>query len=246
MIYDEVRSFYESFSGKKCIIGYSLGGRAIFAMHIGSGVGRQFISVYAVHGREWITSRLALAHIAKGTAEGWGGWTVPLLNPDGAILSQTVRPFWKANLRGVDINCNFDARWGTGSLNTRMRGAENCIGDYPFSEPESKALACFTRKIMPQVTFAFHTKGGEIYWEFAGRGDESGAHILEQVTGYKSKRITGSAGGYKDWCIEKLCIPAYTVECGDDKLVHPIKDIKDIVECTGALRFFTEKWKRNI
>ena len=66
MIYDEVKSFYESFSGKKCIIGYSWQSREIHAFHIGDEFGRQFIAVYAVHAREWITAKLAIKHIKKG------------------------------------------------------------------------------------------------------------------------------------------------------------------------------------
>lgn len=243
MVYDEIKDFYLGFSGKKCVIGYSLGGRALFAMHVG-GAGRQFIAVYAVHAREWITARLALEHAKRGVAEDWGGWLIPLLNPDGALISQTVNPLWKANLRGVDLNCNFDAHWGTGLLNARTRGAENCIGDYPFSEPETKALKNFTLKVMPHVAFAFHTKGGEVYWEFMGGGDERGARILAEATGYVSKIIAGSAGGYKDWCIERLKIPAYTIECGADSLMHPIDDVRKIRECFGALKFFTERYGR--
>ena len=64
MIYEEIKDFYLNYGGKKCVIGYSLGGRALFAMHAGSLSGRQFISVYAVHAREWITARLALEHIS--------------------------------------------------------------------------------------------------------------------------------------------------------------------------------------
>ena len=142
MIYNEVLKFYKNYKGRKCIIGYSFEGRPIPAMHVGSLFGRQYIAVYAIHGREWITARLALRHIKKPTQE--GGWIIPLANPDGAIFSQTLLPMWKANARGVDLNVNFDADWGTGRLNTRTRGAENCTGDFPFSEPESKALADFT------------------------------------------------------------------------------------------------------
>lgn len=244
MIYDEIKDFYLSYVGKKCVFGYSVGGRALFAMHVGEDFGKQFISVYAVHGREWITARLALMHIGLGTAEGWGGWIIPLLNPDGAIVSQTVSPMWKANARGVDLNCNFDAKWGTGALNVRTRSSENCIGDYPFSEPESKALRDFTLKIMPNVAFAFHTKGEEIYWEFGGRGDEDGARILSASSGYETKIITGSAGGYKDWCIERLNMPAYTIECGADSLAHPITDVKKLKKCYRMIKDFTEKYGR--
>ena len=238
MIYDEVKRFYLSYTGKKCVIGYSFRGREIFAFHVGDNFGKQFIAIYAVHGREWITARLALKHVKKGLKSG-GGWIVPLVNPDGAIRSQTKNPLWKANDRGVDINCNFDADWGCGRLNTRTRGSENCIGDSPFSEPETSAVRNFTLKIKPYVTLSFHTKGEEIYYEFNGRGDKRGAEIIAKSTGYAVRKIYGSCGGYKDWCIQKLCIPAYTVECGSDSLTHPIKRLYKLKKCYNVLSFFT-------
>lgn len=245
MIYDEIEKFYGSYGGPKCVLGSSVGGRRIFAVHAGEECAkRQLIAVYAVHGREWITARLALEHAARGTGGGWGCWMIPLLNPDGAEISQAFCPMWKANLRGVDLNCNFDADWGGGASNTRVRGSENCVGDRPFSEPETKSLRAFTVKVAPRVTLSFHTKGGEIYWEFAGGGDRRGADILAEATGYVPRLLRGSSGGYKDWCIYRLGIPAYTIECGADRLSHPIKDVNDIKECFGALKFFTERYER--
>ena len=237
MIYDEIKSFYLSYTGKKCVIGYSCRGREIYAFHIGDNFGKQFIAIYAVHGREWITAKLALKHIRKGLKSG-GGWVVPLVNPDGAARAQSGDPLWKANARGVDINCNFDADWGCGRTNTRVRGSENCIGDSPFSEPETAAVRNFTLKIKPYVTLSFHTKGGEIYYEYGGRGDRRGADILAKSTGYKVCKIYGSCGGYKDWCIQKLRIPAYTLECGSDRLAHPIKKLYKLKKCYNVLSFF--------
>ena len=242
MIYSKVIGFYKNYRGRKCVIGHSFEGRAIVAMHVGSPFGRQYVAAYAVHGREWITAGLALEHVRRPTAE--GGWIIPLVNPDGAEISQTRSPLWKANARGVDVNVNFDADWGTGRLNTRVRGPENCVGDCPFSECESLALARFTQKIRPYVAFAFHTKGEEIYWEFGGAGDERGAHMLARATGYSVKTVAGSAGGYKDWCIQKLGIPAYTLECGADSLEHPIKSLRALKSCFGALRYFTEHYEK--
>lgn len=246
MIYERIEKFYNSYGGKKCVIGYSACGREIFAMHIGSCCGRQLMAVYAVHAREWITAELAVRHIKTGLSEGWGGWIVPLVNPDGAEISQSVAPLWKANARGVDINCNFDALWGTGRLNTRVCGAENCIGDSPFSEPESRAVAHFTTRIMPNATFAFHTKGEEIYWRFDGRGDERGAKILSLATGYHYKEAVGSAGGYKDWCLMRLGIPSYTIECGSDRLTHPIKRVNRLKKCYNILKIFTQQYGNQI
>lgn len=242
MIYSEILSLYNKYKGRKCVIGYSFRGLAIFAFHVGDPFGRQYISTYAIHGREWITARLAAWHISHPTRE--GGWIIPLVNPDGAVISQGTCPMWKANARGVDLNVNFDADWGTGAYNTTRRGASDCIGDAPFSESESLALAAFTRKISPYVTFSFHTKGGEIYWEYGGRGDERGARLLAEATGYAVKRIRGSAGGYKDWCIQKLGIPAYTIECGSDGLAHPITRVRALKCCRKALIYFTENYEK--
>ena len=242
MLYREVTEFYGKYRKKKCVIGYTAQNRNIYAMHVGSDYGKQFIAVYAVHAREWITARLALSHIEGGTCR--GGFVIPLLNPDGVAVCEERDPLWKANGRGVDLNCNFDADWGEGRLNTRVRGSENCIGDYPFSECESLALARFTLRVRPYVTLSFHTKGGEIYWEYGGGGDRRGAEIISAYTGYQPKIISGSCGGYKDWCIQKLGIPAYTVECGDDALSHPITKLKDIAECKGLLRYFTDNYER--
>lgn len=242
MVYSQISKFYLNYKAKKCVVGYSFRGRNIYAFHVGDIYGKQFIAVYAVHAREWITAFLALKHIGKGTKT--GGWIIPLVNPDGAEIAQNGKPLWKANARGVDINCNFDALWGSGRLNTVVRGSENCIGDYPESESETLALVRFTERIKPYVTLSFHTKGGEIYWEFCGGGERKGADILAETTGYTVKKIEGSAGGYKDWCIQKLNIPAYTVECGRDSLSHPINKLKDIRECFNALKYFTEHYEK--
>jgi hypothetical protein len=241
MVYEKVSKAYQAYTGKKVIIGYSLKGKPLFAFHVGSPFGKQFIAIYAIHAREWITSYLALKHLKMGVPKG-GGWLVPLVNPDGVALCESGKPLWKANARGVDLNCNFDALWGTGRLNTTVRGAQNCIGACPFSEPETLALKTFTLKIHPAVTFAFHTKGEEIYWEFEGVGDWRGAKILQQITGYTPKVIYGSAGGYKDWCIQKCHIPAYTIECGNDCLSHPLTKLKECAPCFSALSAFTAQY----
>ena len=101
------------------------------------------------------------------------------------------------------------------------------MGKYPLSEPESRALCDFTLKVLPNMTISYHTKGEEIYWEFFQKGkryfkDKKLALIASQTTGYPLKTVKGSCGGYKDWCIEKLKIPALTIEVGSDDLTHPI------------------------
>jgi len=242
MIFKKVKRAYEKYEGKKAIIGYSFLGKEIFAFHVGAQTGKQFIATYAIHAREWITSYLALEHIKQDYKV--GGWIIPLVNPDGVEIALTKNPLWKANARGVDLNCNFDADWGKGKTNQFQAGAENFVGVRPFSETETIALKNFTFKIMPYTTLSFHTKGEEIYWEFNGKGDFSGAKILQKITGYKPKIIYGSVGGYKDWCLQKLGVPSYTIECGSDSLTHPIKKLKDVKRCFDVLKRFTELYEK--
>lgn len=46
---------------------------------------------------------------------------------------------------------------------------------------------------------------------------------------------TDSAGGYKDWCVDVLRIPAVTVEIVSDDMEHPLPD--------DALS--EDEWERN-
>ena len=246
-IYQKMSSFYQSATTEKQIIGKSLLGRNIYAVKIGCGRPMGIVQ-YAIHGREYIVASLALLHAQLGVHTG-SCWLIPLANPDGALLSEcglssvedekrknklfalnkqsTDFSLWKANARGVDLNVNFAATWGKGAKNVRTAGAENYIGARPFSEPETLALRNFTFKIKPDYTVSYHTKGEEIYWYFGQSTrtcprDMTLAQVLSRATGYPLCEAKGSAGGYKDWCIQRLGIPSFTIEAGADTLTHPI------------------------
>ena len=258
-VFKQTQRFFLSSAGEKRVIGRSVFGRELYAVKIGSGapVG---IAQYAIHGREYVTARLAFHHAKRGAVAG-SVWLVPLSNPDGALLSQKgvasapvsergrllglnggKKDFslWKANANGVDLNVNFDARWGKGKKNVTVAGSENYVGAKPFSEPETRALKRFTEEIRPDYTVSFHTKGEEIYWRFFQTGlrtyrDYALAKALSYSTGYPLGDAPDSCGGYKDWCIEKFAIPAFTVEAGRDDLPHPLpeKESKDIIKKCG-------------
>ena len=246
-IYQETTRFWDLANTKKRIIGQSAFGRNLYAVKMGAGspVG---IVQYAMHGREFITAKLAFAQYKQGVLKG-SVWLIPLVNPDGALLSQTGLlsaplafrkmlskingkenfSLWKANGRGVDLNVNFGAKWGQGEKNVRAPASENYIGPTPFSEPESLALKKFTLEIRPDYTVSYHTKGEEIYWHFHQSAhtylrDKRLGEILSASTGYPLAYAKGSVGGYKDWCIQNLKIPAFTIEAGADFLSHPIGD----------------------
>lgn len=176
-----------------------------------------------------------------------GIYFVPMSNPDGVRLCQEGVGFvadkqrksnllkinggsdfslWKANADGVDLNVNFDADWGEGTQNGFYKASGNYVGKAPFSAAETRALRDFTLKIQPLVTLSYHLKGEEIYWEFGQRShrrmrDKRYAEAISRYTGYPLVTLTGSVGGYKDWCIRRLKIPAFTIEVGNDKFSHP-------------------------
>ncbi len=255
-IYEEVAHFYNAYRGEKQIIGRSEEGRCIFAFFVGKHGLPVGICQYAIHAREYITSLLAIEQIKRGLSRG-GAWFIPLMNPDGALLCEegvgTVAgrrrremlvqvnggfdfSLWKANAEAVDLNVNFAAQWGTGIRNVRRPAPENYIGTKPFCASETRALRDFTLKVCPQFTVSYHTKGEEIYWRFHQSlmrclRDKRLACILSDSTGYPLCEAPNSAGGYKDWCIERLKIPAFTVEVGKDKFCHPLgyDALRDII-----------------
>ena len=50
---------------------------------------------------------------------------------------------WKANARAVDLNVNYNAKWGEGRQNVTYPAPSDYIGEFPVSEPENIALRDF-------------------------------------------------------------------------------------------------------
>ena len=127
------------------------------------------------------------------------------------------------------MNVNFDQDWGGGKHNfLGFASYQNYIGNSPFSERETRALASFTKRHMPDITLSFHSKGEVFYYEYFGMGKSLKKQeliykrIIQKSTNYKPIFTKNSCGGYKDWCEMKLGIPSFTIEVGDDDLSHPI------------------------
>ncbi len=218
----ELEDFYLGFNGEKFIIGKTVQNRPIYCFKVKKTDYPVVIVQYAIHAREYITAYLAIKHIEDFAKNGKVGtvYFIPAVNPDGIIISNNYKPLYKANANGVDLNVNFDARWGEGEQNKKEKGDENFIGKKPFSEPETIALRDFTLTVKPTATLSYHAKGEEIYYDDK---DLELAKKLALQTGYDIKKTPNSAGGYKDWCVEKLNITAFTIEVGSDQLSHPIK-----------------------
>lgn len=254
--YDDLLDEIEKFSAYGCetgVVGESQSGQRIPYVFLGKDKQNSIIVQGAIHAREHITALLVLCmakHLLKNPELPFLGgiYFVPMVNPDGVRLCQegvnwiknkktqeeilTLNKgdwdftFWKANARGVDLNVNFDAGWGTGKENVFYAGAQNYVGEKPESENESHALANFTRAVKPMCTLSYHTKGEVVYWRYSQKGTTLWRHYrlakaIAEQTGYELVDNMGSAGGYKDWCISKLNIPSFTIEVGRDDIAHP-------------------------
>ena len=213
-VFRKIENFFSGFNGEKGVLGYSVKGKPIYYFAVKKTAYPKMIFTYAIHAREYVTAYLAIKQIKRfySRAKYGTAYFIPLVNPDGVEIAENTDRLYKANGRGVDLNVNFDARWGTGEKNVFVSGAENFIGGKPFSEPETMALRDFTLLVNPDITFSYHSKGEEIYWEFFQAEerkvqDRAIAEKVAKITGYAIKSTPNSAGGYKDWCIQKLKIP---------------------------------------
>ncbi|PAB59982.1 hypothetical protein CCE28_08020 [Anaeromicrobium sediminis] len=186
-------------------------------------------------------------------------YIVPMVNPDGVNLvlnglnkgnpyyeqlikwnngSKDFSKTWKANIRGVDLNRNYPALWEKSKEKEKSTGVygpgpARYSGKYPLSEPESRALVNFTRKVNPNLTLAYHSQGRVIYWNFqnlASERDKVIGQALAKESSYYLDIASGSAyyGGYKDWFIFEFRRPGYTIEVGKGKNPLPISQFNTI------------------
>ncbi len=188
-------------------------------------------------------------------------YIVPMVNPDGIDLvlnglspdnpyyeqllqwNDTGLPFsqvWQANIKGVDLNHNYNALWEeykkiAEDLGFGKPGPTKYPGAFAESEPESKAIADFTRNHNFRLVLAYHSQGQIIYWNFQNLAPPEAKRIGElfsQVSGYELAEEYGTASysGYKDWFIQDYIRPGYTIEVGKGKNPLPISQFDTIYD----------------
>lgn len=138
----------------------------------------------AQHAREWITPEM-VRRLAHHFVDGYGTdaattrlvdttelWFLPVANPDGYDYTFSDAPgarLWRKNLRdndgdgsigtgdGVDLNRNLAFRWGYDDEGSSPDpAAETYRGPAAESEPESRALNAFERRVRPDIAVNFH------------------------------------------------------------------------------------------
>lgn len=193
-----------------------------------------------------------LCYDANELAENVSLYVVPMVNPDGVdiainglditnpyhqklISSVGIHSFnkvWQANARGVDINHNYNAAW---RVVKPEAGESRYSGPYSESEPETKAMVDFVRKMNFDILIAFHSQGKEIYYDFDGMVAEKSLELAEKmarVSGYAVSIPQGTAsfGGCKDWFIKEFGKAGFTVEIGSGKNPLPEDMLDEIYD----------------
>ncbi len=184
-------------------------------------------------------------------------YIIPMLNPDGVELSlhgaSRESPLydrllrmnggddfgkWQANERGVDLNHNYNA----GFLEYKEREKELGLlggaptkysGEYPESEPETKALCRLIRTTEPELILTLHTQGEEIYYTSGGAAPTLSrrlGRIISEICGYRLAEPEGTAayGGLTDWFVAEYGKPSFTIECGRGENPLPKEDFISI------------------
>ncbi|OLS38532.1 M14 family metallopeptidase [Bacillus sp. MRMR6] len=181
---------------------------------------------------------------------------VPMVNPDGVDLVLNGPPEnetwanrvielndgstdfsgWKANIRGVDLNDQFPAKWELEKArNPTQPGPRDYVGERPLSEPEAIAMADLTRRRDFARVLAFHTQGEVIYWGFENLEPPESETIVNEfgrVSGYQPVKTIESYAGYKDWFIQDWRRPGFTVELGSGINPLPLTQFDEIYQET--------------
>ena len=197
-----------------------------------------------------------------------GVTVIPCVNPDGTeiavhgpgsagTLHNYVRNIpcedyskWNANAMGVDINHNFNAGWHTLRQMEKEKGIigpsmKQYGGSSAESEGETKALTRLCRMRKFRQCLAVHSQGEEIYWHYGENTPPQSAmmaKILADSSNYTLEEppMIASHGGFKDWFIDEMKKPGFTIEIGKGENPLPIKDLYKIyARIEEALTLFT-------
>ncbi|WNS74291.1 M14 family zinc carboxypeptidase [Bacillus sp. DTU_2020_1000418_1_SI_GHA_SEK_038] len=178
---------------------------------------------------------------------------VPMVNADGVNLvingpTEDVRERviginrgstdfsgWKANIRGVDLNDQYPAKWETEKDRSpeKSPAPRDYPGTAPLTEPEAIAMAELTRSRQFNRVLAFHTQGEEFYWGYEGMEPPESSVLAREfarVSGYRSVQYIESYAGYKDWFIKEFRRPGFTVELGKGINPLPLSQFDEIFE----------------
>ena len=192
------------------VIGYSVDHRPIVAFLIGPAHARRtMLVVGSIAGDEpggtAVTQAIAsLAPIARVKL-----WLVPDINPDGAARGRRV------NADGVDLNRNFPYRWH----HLAKPGSRYYSGTRPGSEPESRAIEAFIRRIRPGLSVWLHQPYSLID---DSQGPRWAEQLLARTIGLPLERLPDYPGSAIGWENHIIHGSAFDLELPGAQLTGPI------------------------
>ncbi|MEJ7809908.1 MAG: M14 family metallopeptidase, partial [Gemmatimonadaceae bacterium] len=240
-------------------LGLSVEGRPILAAKVGASGDASsrpnvlFVATY--HAREWAAPEMALrllAYLARAPGSDLRAdslvarrdvWIVPVVNPDGYEYTFTTDRLWRKNRRpnadgtfGVDLNRNHAYVWALDNAGSSPApAAETYRGRSAESEPETKAIANFSRAHPPVLSVSYHSFTGLVLYPWGYRFGRlaNDLGIFRALAGTDIQpavrdRLSGSPrdhyhpapgwnlyptnGEYTDWAYAEQRTLAFTVE----------------------------------
>jgi predicted deacylase len=127
------------------IIGYSVKDRPIRAYELGDpSAETTVVAIAAMHGNETGGQTILQALRHGHPVQDVHLWVIPRQNPDGVIRDR------RHNAHGVDLNRNFPTKW-------KPLTGWYYSGPHHSSEPETRAVKRFLRRVGPDYVVSFHS-----------------------------------------------------------------------------------------
>ena len=145
-------------STQREVLGRTVLKRTITAVQVGDPAGtRVALVVGVIHGDERSGLRIVRAikreaSRDRGMLAGTQLWAIATVNPDG------LRGHTRKNAHGVDLNRNFPYRW-RGNVS---HSSGYYPGPRPASEPETRAVMGFIRRLRPDLSIWYHQPWGAV------------------------------------------------------------------------------------
>lgn len=205
--------------------------------HMTTNVVMEMIDTYT---KSYVRGTTLYGYDVKKVLDRTSIWFVPMVNPDGVMLVQqglksVSKPYqaavlaanngstnfarYKANIRGVDINRNYNVDWQQYRSPSKP-SYQFYKGKTPVSEPETAALVKFVKQHQFKTYLAYHSSGQVLYWRYKQTAkqeaiDRKVMNLVRQATGYTpiyDSGIANGSGAGQDWFVAKMKQPGITVE----------------------------------
>jgi protein MpaA len=193
---------------RTAVVGHSAQGRPIEVRQIGDPKWSGELLVFGcIHGDECGAG--AVEPLTGGCPDPSADvFLVPGLNPDGAAAGSRL------NARGVDLNRNFNGRWGR----IGQAGDPEYSGPRPFSEPETRLAARIVHALEPAATIWFHQYRGRRPFVRAWDQSVAGARHFATLARMPFRAMRWPAGTAPNWQNRHFAAPAFVVELPQGRL----------------------------